>query len=262
MKFLLVIDSLGSGGAQRLFVHLAKALSDKGHEVELFTYEKLGDFFNQDFTSRNIKIHSFEGKKKGFSFKILLKLRKLMRSDFNCVIATMHSPSIYAALANLGVGQNRLIVCEVSSSLAPVSLVKRFFFIVACIVASNVVTNSYKEADNLARLPILKKKLKTIWNGYQIQKFTFNSRVKTNKEKLRILIVGRVAHPKNGVNVLKAIQMFFCRNGWMPTITWAGRNDEDARSLKMQNNMNLILNEDSILRKNFAFIGEVRNIEQ
>ena len=40
MKTLLVIDSLGSGGAQRQMVNLAIGLSKAGLKVELIYYQK------------------------------------------------------------------------------------------------------------------------------------------------------------------------------------------------------------------------------
>ena len=39
MKILIVIDTLGSGGAQKLKVKLAKGLKKKGYEVEFFIYD-------------------------------------------------------------------------------------------------------------------------------------------------------------------------------------------------------------------------------
>ena len=262
MKYLLVIDSLGSGGAQRLFVQLAKALSDKGHEVVVFTYDQSENFFYEDFVSNGIKVFSFRKPKKGFSIKTLLSLHQLIKSGFDCVIATMHSPSIYAALANLGVRRNALILCEVGSSSAPVSFIKKFLFILSCLLASSVVTNSYRETQHLSRFPFLKNKVKTIWNGYQVKEYPFHHREGRLEDKLRILIVGRLAYPKNGVNVLKALKLFHFRNGWMPEVTWAGRKETDSLSLKMQNDMQAILDSDVALREKLNFIGEVKDIEK
>ena len=262
MKFLLVIDSLGSGGAQRLFAHLAKSFKDSEHIVEIFTYQKNGDFFHEDFTSEGIKVHALESDVKGFSFEVLWKLYKLVRSDFDCVIATMHAPSIYAALASITFGRKKLIICEVSSSVAPISQVKKTLFRLSCLLAHSVVTNSFSEAKYLSRFPFINKKLKTIWNGYQINDFPFQINYKKSKKNFKILIVGRLAYPKNGKNILLALQEFYIRNGWMPKVTWAGRKDTDSRSIKMQSEMELLLEKDNILRENFSFIGEVRDIHK
>jgi len=38
MKLLFVIDNLGSGGAQRQMINLARELKTRGHHVEFFVY--------------------------------------------------------------------------------------------------------------------------------------------------------------------------------------------------------------------------------
>jgi len=44
MKLLCVIDSLGSGGAQRQIVELAKGFKKKGHRVQFLTYHDINFF--------------------------------------------------------------------------------------------------------------------------------------------------------------------------------------------------------------------------
>ena len=57
MKILLVIDSLGSGGAQRQIVNLAKGLKKNGHIVEIFIYDNSNNFFHDDIINSNIIVH-------------------------------------------------------------------------------------------------------------------------------------------------------------------------------------------------------------
>ena len=52
MKILCVIDSLGSGGAQRQIVNLACGLKKKGHDVDVFVYFPEFSFFR--FFARKI----------------------------------------------------------------------------------------------------------------------------------------------------------------------------------------------------------------
>ena len=59
MKILLVIDSLGSGGAQRLYSYLAKSLSKAGHQVEIFMYFS-ANLYKDDLLNTGIKIHIAE----------------------------------------------------------------------------------------------------------------------------------------------------------------------------------------------------------
>ena len=58
MKILIVIDSIGTGGAQKLKAELAQGLSRKGNQVEIFIYNDNNDkFFASDLTSSGVKIH-------------------------------------------------------------------------------------------------------------------------------------------------------------------------------------------------------------
>ena len=45
MKILIVIDSIGTGGAQKLKTELAIGLSRAGNNVQIFTYNESSDDF-------------------------------------------------------------------------------------------------------------------------------------------------------------------------------------------------------------------------
>ena len=103
MKILIVIDSIGTGGAQKLKAELAIGLSRAGNNVHIFTYNELSDdFFKEQLTKCSVKIHQVKKLKKGFSKKVLSSLRRKISDDFNVVISSMHTPSIYSFLALLG----------------------------------------------------------------------------------------------------------------------------------------------------------------
>ena len=54
MKILIVIDTLGTGGAQRLKVELAKGLVKAGHSVEFFIYDDNYNFYETTLNSHNL----------------------------------------------------------------------------------------------------------------------------------------------------------------------------------------------------------------
>ena len=262
MKILVVIDSLGSGGAQRQKINLAIGFSKKGYDVDIFTYYK-NEFFKIEDDFNKVKLlygnrYSFE-LNKGFSLGILLSLRKIiLNNGYDLIISSLHTPSIYACFSKIGIKKGRLFICEESSSYAPVNKIKKFFFYISCILSDKVIANSYNEIDLMRRLPFLKNKLTPIWNGYFINDFNKNFNVKKLK---KILIVGRVAYPKNGVNILLALDLFYKRNGWLPKIYWAGRMDNDKKSKIMQAKMHSILNSHKFIRDNWEWLGEVKDIK-
>lgn len=262
MKILVVIDTFASGGAQRLKANLAKALTKFGHQVDVFNYVAADQFFSDEFDSAGITVYTANKKNSGFSFDVVRQLRSIVRNgNYDGVISSMHAPSIYSALAMLGLEKSKLIVCEESSSNAPVPFLRKFLFYLSSLIADAVVTNSYNETKLLGRLPGLSKKISTIWNGYEIEPIAKD--FARNKNKLdKLLVVGRIAYPKNGLNLLKGLSHFLSCNGWAPEIYWAGRNEIDQRSLIMQKEMNVFLEERPEIKPYFKLLGEVKNIDE
>jgi glycosyltransferase involved in cell wall biosynthesis len=261
MKILLVIDNLGSGGAQRLFVHLARGLSKVGHQVDILIYNSDSCFYQEDFESAGIDIHVVVKKKPGFSWEVVKKLRATIKNDYDHVISTMHGPSIYASLANIGLSKSRLIVCEVSSSSAPVSRLKKLLFYLASLSSSAVVANSVSEAEIMQKRPGLSKKVYAIWNGYETLTPVLDIPVR-RADVTQLLIVGRIAYPKNGVNLLKGLSLFHSKNNWLPTVLWAGRRDSDARSVNMQARMDSYLTTNPQVASHFEMLGEVKHVDE
>lgn len=262
MKILIVIDSLGSGGAQRLKANLAKAFSRHGHQVEIFIYVSDNRFYGDDFASAGINVLVANKKNTGFSFQVVKQLRNILKKgNYDGVISSMHAPSIYAALAKLRIKPGRLVVCEESSSNAPVPILRKFLFYLSTLVADAVVTNSYNESKLLGRFPGISNKISTIWNGYEIQSAPASFNRGQNRIS-KLLVVGRIAYPKNGLNLLKGLSLFLCRNGWAPEIQWAGRKDIDQRSLIMQEEMDQYLLQNPEVASHFKMLGEVKGVDE
>ncbi len=268
MKVLIVIDSLASGGAQKLKLELARGLVKKGHGVELFIYDSNYQFFESEFIKAGIKIHVSERKSIGFSLKVLKELRTLLKvGKYDGILSSLHAPSIYAAFSKIGIRGPKLIVCEESSSKAPVSFFKKVFFYFATIIADYIVANSFAEAKELKKLPLRSGKIKTIWNGLDLDLIPFSPNFRVHEENIKnLLVIGRVAYPKNGLNIMKAIKLFLKRNGWAPNLNWVGRRDTDLRSLKdkktgkIQKEMNEFLNENPDVASLWKWLGNVDDI--
>lgn len=261
MKLLVVIDTFASGGAQRLKANLAKELTRLGHQVDIFNYDSHNQFYSDEFNSSGINIYTADKNNAGFSFDVVWQLRDLVKNNsYDGVISSMHAPSIYAALAALGIKRSKLIVCEESSSNAPVPFIRKLLFYISALTAHAVVTNSYNETKLLGRLPGLSKKITTIWNGYQIQPIK-NAIVRSNYSLSKLLVVGRIAYPKNGLNLLKGLSVFLSRNGWAPEILWAGRKEIDQRSLIMQNEMEQYLSSNPDIASRVTMLGEIKGVD-
>lgn len=262
MRILIVIDSLGSGGAQTLKAQLAKGLVDRGHDVAIFIYTAGSQFLASEFAKAGIKVHVADKQRSGFSLGVLRNLRARVKLGYDVVIASLHAPSIYASLAVLGSRNCRLIVCEESSSNAPIPFVRRLAFYFSTLRADAIVTNSFSEARLMQKLPGRRKKLHVIWNGYHLDSLPFRPKTSTtSSSEMSLLIVGRVAYPKNGTNLLKGLSLFLSRNRWLPNVSWVGRKDTDPRSIDMQNEMEQFLIENPEVAKHWNWCGEVEDVK-
>lgn len=259
MKILLVIDSLGSGGAQRLFAHLARELVSVGHTVDVFVYDE-SDFYDDDFTRAGVQIIRATRKYKGFSFSILGSLIQVYRNGYDHVFSAMHAPSFYAALAKIFRPAPLLTVCEFSSSSSKTSRVRKALFYISTIVANRVICNSEAEASLMLRLPGRAKKLSAVWNGYQTKNYQYLPPKRSDVPTL--LVVGRVAYPKNGAQLFRALSLFEKRHGWCPRLLWAGRRDFDQNSVDMYEEMIRIMKSSRALQDGIQFLGEVNDIGQ
>ena len=189
MKILIVIDSIGTGGAQKLKAELAKGLSSAGNIVEIFTYNQFSDdLFKNELIRSGVKIHAAEKLKTGFSFKVLSSLKKIISNDFDVIISSMHTPSIYTFLALMGKRKIKFIVCEESSSMAPLSFFKRILFYLTTIYADKVVPNSFYEGELMKKLPGRSRKVYPIWNGYDSIHEPLDLSLKYHKENIGSLL--------------------------------------------------------------------------
>lgn len=257
MKILFVIDSLGSGGAQRLFVNIVNGLS-AWHDSTVFLYNANSNFFQSDLLPK-VPVHRLERRSRsGFSFEVVKKLKSLM-DDADVVISFLPTANIYCSIAGIFSRRAKHVACEMSVINEAESTVRRLLANMANYGSRHVVCNSFAQADYIRALPGMANNVSTIWNG--CADLPFAVRLPRDPGSLSLVVIGRVAHPKNGVRLLQALQIFFERNGFVPHVRWAGRDDSDERARMMKQQMFDFLQAHSAVNERFRFIGEVFNID-
>lgn len=254
MKLIFVIDSLGSGGAQRLLVNLVNSLS-RDYFIAILLYNPKVDFFSAELAENvellKLSTHQYSG----FSVRKLISIAKII-SNYNVVISFLPAANIYVAFAKLFVKSTFHISCEFSVTHTRESRLRRFFANIANFLSSYVVANSFTQSSYIRSLPFMSNKVSTIWNG--INPLSFSERTLTITPK--ILIPARISSPKNGVRLLGALDLFYTRNGFLPFVSWAGRQDSDLLSLRMRDQMDQLLASNPPLNTHFSFLGEVSDI--
>jgi len=171
MKILCVIDSLGSGGAQRQLVNLAISFKKKGHDVDFLVYHN--DNFYLNFLEKNgIKvIFSIE---KSY-IKRVFKIRKIIRNGkYNTVLSFLEAPNFICELAVLPFKSWRLIVGERSANPDILKSFKLILFRFLHIFSDYVVANSYENINIVKKVnPILRNsKCHVIYNLIDFDKWS------------------------------------------------------------------------------------------
>jgi glycosyltransferase involved in cell wall biosynthesis len=229
MKLLLVIDHLGLGGAQRQIVELACGLARRGHTVELFSYFPQHDFFLRRVSGQGIAVHSYR-KGTGFSFGVVGAIASLLRQrHFDLVVSFLNNPNIYTELASLAPQGSRLVVSERCSYHDDRSILAANGRRLLHALADHVVTNSETHAAWLRKKWWLRGKVSCIYNGLDLEALAPRRGAAPARSNLRLLAVGRVCAQKNPLNLIAALHCFHSKHGYVPEVSWAGKQDTSRR---------------------------------
>lgn len=253
MRVVCVIDDLGSGGAQRQLVNLARGLARRGHAVTFFTYHDDGHF-RPELDEVGIPVRCVP-KAHRFSLAPVGALRRVVREwRAEAVVAFLETPAVYAELACVGAGV-RLLVGERNSVVGDtVGFVRRAKSRLHGL-ADLVVANSIAHRDWMARhFPYLDGCLHAIWNGIDLEQFAAAPLPAPTGDEVRLLGIGRIARAKNIPRLIRAVAAARAA-GAAVRVDWVGRVDEPEE----QANADQALR-DTGLGDAWAWLGERRDI--
>jgi len=260
LKFLFVIDNLSTGGAQRQMINLALGLTQRGYRVEIFCYMP-GDLLARPLVEAGIPIH-WHFKRSRFSLDVILALWKLIGlGDFDLVLSFLSTPNFYALLTGRIFRLNRVpvIVSERSCDLPQgvgfwERFVRQFYRF-----ANHIVANSHHQRITLTeKYPWLKKRLSTIYNGYDLETF-IPAGAEPNNRPLRLLVIASVSPYKNGLCLIEALNILRQRDGLILYVDWIGQLVMMGERLQNLNDMNQTIDNYS-LRHQWAWLYQRSDI--
>jgi glycosyltransferase involved in cell wall biosynthesis len=228
MRVLLVIDDLGSGGAQRQLIGVAVGLAARGHRVGCFTYYP-DAHFAPDLAAVGVTRH--EHRKSGrFAVAPVLALRRtISQGRYEAVIAFQETPAVYAELAAGLRGGVRLIVVESNIVYGGHATTGRILKSHLHRLADVVVSNSHTHHEWLAqRFPFLRDRLRTVWNGVDLRTFRPAHR-RPARTWVQLLGIGRLAPQKNVPALAEALAKVRA-TGADVRVDWVGRVDDESEA--------------------------------
>lgn len=227
MRVLCVIDSLGSGGAQRQLVGLAALLKGKGLDVGVAYYHD-NHFFRSYLEEHHVGNYYIAETKN--RWKKFVRFRKFIKNySPDVVVAYLDGPAVLCCLLRL-LGYNfRLIVSE--RSLTEFLNWKRRIKFWLYHYSDFIVPNSHAEERAIKkRFPGLCNKIRCITNFVDADYFLPKGDIKSSLAKktvLKVLCVARISEEKNIPLLLKAIQALISQ-GYLLHVDWFGHvNDEE-----------------------------------
>jgi len=219
MNYLFIIDNLGSGGAERQIVTMAISAKQRNHEVVILGYAK-GDHFLSTIKSYGIDYYLIDDKN---PFKRIWKFRKKIKHlKPDTIIAFLRTASLLAELSALPVKRFKIIIQECNNIYLKYSL-KNSVFLQFHRIADIVTTNSeYTTNSVLQRAPYLKKKMRTIYNGLDLNRFKPSANYVQGNPKSFIVVSSHQPH-KNARGLLLALASIKkIRKDQTPRIFWYG----------------------------------------
>lgn len=227
MNILCVIDSLGSGGAQRQLVGLAKGFKEKGHDVSFLVYHT-ENFFKELLDKAHIPVIVIREKN---YLKRLFRMGKYIRKGkFDVVLSFLEAANFICELAGLPWKSWKLIVGERSANPQILISFKLRFYRWFHLLADYVVANSHENLKMVAKInPLLAlDKCKVISNIVDTEHWAPSSEYIPLKDgRLRILIAATHLQNKNLNGLIEAVYGLNSDEKQKLIIEWYGNSGFD-----------------------------------
>ena len=222
MKILCVIDSLGSGGAQRQLVELAIGFKEKEHDVSFLTYHNIPFFIsilekNEIFTTC-IQESNY--------LRRLLKMRRFIRKgNYDAVVSFLEAPNFICEVAGLPYRNWKLVVGERSADPEILKKIKLKMYRWFHVFADYIVANSFANLQLVRSInPLLTdKKCKVIYNAIDFNQWKPITDFSIRKNsKIKLVIVASHYYLKNLNGLLEALSLLSKHERSKLIVDWYG----------------------------------------
>lgn len=207
MRILCVIDSLGSGGAQRQLVELGLGFKEKGHTVSFLVYYNI-PFYSQILENAGIIITCIN---EPIYIKRILKMRHFIRrGKYDAVLSFLEGANFICEIAGIPFRKWKLVVGERSANPAILKSIKLKLYRWFHVFADYVVANSYSNLQIIRSVNFLlpESKCKVIYNliDFNIWK-SINNHIYRKEKKIKIVIGANHNYNKNSNGLIEALAL-------------------------------------------------------
>lgn len=222
-----LIDQLNAGGSERQLSELAAGMVDRGHVVEIFCYNAMGEgHFDQYVEKRGVKLHRMKGRGK---LQKLCGIKGWVETFQPQILhGFMKRASSLAVLSNLPWRRFGVVASDFSTATYAPYKPSLWGALVLFHFADCVVTQTVMNRNSLCRLaPMLRGKLRIIRNGVDDTRFSPISRLAG--KVFRFICVGTVSEVKNPVRVVQALRILRQQTTQPFILEWVGRYQNTSK---------------------------------
>ena len=221
-KILLIIEHLGSGGAERQICGLAVMLTKAGYPCRLITYVEKQ--FYEPFLKENGVEYELVHNLKNKCFRVFRMARYAREFGADIIISFLPSVNLAICLSKLFY-RKKIVVSERNNNTS-LNWKDRLRFSLYRL-ADAIVPNSLCQGEFIRKnFPFLENKIHPIINFVDFDRFSPAEKLE-NSGFIRIVTVGRYTPQKNILTYLKAIRKVK-EKGLPVRFDWYGDKEYDA----------------------------------
>lgn len=225
-RILCLIESLGSGGAERQLTGLAVMLKQHGYQVEVWYYVKKEFYLPYLQENKVVGRYLSDARNPKKRFFALRKHIKTYSPD--TVLSYSASPSMIMCLLKLLGAKFKLVVSERNTTQLIDRREKFKFFMYRW--ADIVVPNSHSQQVFIEQhFPNLSDRIRVITNFVDMEKFKPSDEPIPLHEEPRMVCVGRLMPQKNLPRFIEAVGKIIAA-GYKLHVDWFGQDLNDAYS--------------------------------
>lgn len=204
IKIIHIIPTLDMGGAERLMVDIALGLDRKIFESEVVCISS-GGFWQKELEEADIPL-TILNKKKGFSLRALLKLKKILKEKQPDIVHThLFGADFYGRLAAKLANIKVIISTEHNLNIS-----EGFFRKTAKKITNKFATRIIAVSEAVRAYAIQKEgadesKVKVIYNGIRLEKFLNEKGDYALGKTFKIGSIGRLSKQKGYEYLIEAI---------------------------------------------------------
>lgn len=220
MKLLLLIPSLGSGGAERQMVNLAILFKSKGIHVEFLIYHK--DFFYLDFLNKNgIKVNIIE--ERNYLDRIFKVIIFIKNYSPTCVISFLETCDFLNCISSIFAPNYKVITTELSCKLTTFTTIRGKIIGWFRRYSDYLVCNSHNSKKNWMKYYSNYEELyKVIYNPILVPEINSEYIFKRN-ELFNLVIAASYQYLKNPLGLIEAVYKMDKEKSKLLRIDWYGR---------------------------------------